>query len=182
MTMNLLTLNVCTYHGIKSHLSVLFTLRGIRGYDHAVVGFTTSYTIVAYHHMSCEFEFHSWWVVLSTTLYDKICQWLAAGRWFSLGTPVLSTNETERHDITRLLLKVALDTITLTLNKFAAGEKKMNTKNTMHYLIQKTYRSIKALITPAVTFTVTTIFTTVTTYVPTAIPSLPVSSSEDYSP
>jgi hypothetical protein len=37
-----------------------------------------------------------------------------AGWWFSLGTPVSSTNKsikTDRHDITEILLKVALNTI-----------------------------------------------------------------------
>ena len=52
---------------------------------------------------------------LDTTLYDKICQWLAAGRWFSLGTLVSSTNKTDRHDISKLLLTVVLNTIILTL-------------------------------------------------------------------
>jgi hypothetical protein len=33
------------------------------------------------------------------------------GQWFSLGSPVSSTNKTDRHDITELLLKVALNTI-----------------------------------------------------------------------
>ena len=46
--------------------------------------------------------------VLDTTLCDKVCQWLATGRWFS---PVSSTNKTDRHDITEILLKVALSTI-----------------------------------------------------------------------
>jgi hypothetical protein len=46
--------------------------------------------------------------VFDTTLCDKVCQWLATGRWFSLGTPVYSTNKTDRHDITEMLLKVAL--------------------------------------------------------------------------
>jgi hypothetical protein len=32
------------------------------------------------------------------------CQWLAAGRWFSLGTSVSSTNKTDCHDITDILL------------------------------------------------------------------------------
>ena len=36
---------------------------------------------------------------------------LATGRWFSLGTPVSSTNKTYRHDITEIFLKVALNTI-----------------------------------------------------------------------
>ena len=34
---------------------------------------------------------------------------IAAGWWFSPGTPVSSTNETDSHDITEILLKVALD-------------------------------------------------------------------------
>jgi len=33
--------------------------------------------------------------------------------WFSPGSPVSSINKTERHDITEILLKVALNTITL---------------------------------------------------------------------
>jgi len=39
---------------------------------------------------------------------------LATGWWFSPGTPVSSTNKTDRHDITEMLLKVALNTITQT--------------------------------------------------------------------
>jgi hypothetical protein len=42
-----------------------------------------------------------------TTLYDKVCQWLATGRWCSPGPPVSSTNKTDRHDITEILLKEA---------------------------------------------------------------------------
>ena len=33
------------------------------------------------------------------------------GRWFSLGTLVSSTNKSIRHDVTEILLKVALSTI-----------------------------------------------------------------------
>jgi hypothetical protein len=47
----------------------------------------------------------------STTLCDKVCQWLAAGRWFSPGPHVSSVNKTDRHDITEILLKVALSII-----------------------------------------------------------------------
>jgi len=54
------------------------------------------------------------WGVLDTTLSDKVCQWFAAGRWFSPGTPVSSINKTNRHDITEILLKVALNTTNLT--------------------------------------------------------------------
>ena len=49
--------------------------------------------------------------VLDTTLCDKVFQWLATSRWFSLGTPVSSTNKTDTHDITAILLEVALNTI-----------------------------------------------------------------------
>jgi len=56
------------------------------------------------------FEPCSWGGVLVTTLCDKVCQWLATGRWISPGTPVSSTNKTYLHDITEILLKVALNT------------------------------------------------------------------------
>ena len=42
---------------------------------------------------------------------DKVCQRLAAGQWFSLGTPVSSTNKSDHHHITEILLKVAFNTI-----------------------------------------------------------------------
>ena len=35
------------------------------------------------------------WGVLDTAICDKVCQWLAAGWWFSPGTLVSSTNKTE---------------------------------------------------------------------------------------
>ena len=37
------------------------------------------------------------------TLCDKICQWMATGRWFSLGTLVSSINKTGCHDITNIV-------------------------------------------------------------------------------
>ena len=49
--------------------------------------------------------------VLDTTLCDKACQWLATGRWFSPGTLVSSTNKTDCHEITKILLKVELNII-----------------------------------------------------------------------
>ena len=50
--------------------------------------------------------------VLDTTLCDKVCQRLAAGWWFNL---ISSTNKPDCHDITEILLKVVLNSITLTL-------------------------------------------------------------------
>ena len=44
---------------------------------------------------------YTWWV----------SQWLATCRWFSLGIPVSSTDKTDHHNITEILLKVVLDTI-----------------------------------------------------------------------
>jgi len=50
--------------------------------------------------------------MLCTVLYkqnseqsNNICQWIEADRWFS---PVSSTNKTDRHDRTEILLKVVL--------------------------------------------------------------------------
>jgi hypothetical protein len=52
--------------------------------------------------------------VLETTLSDKMCQWFATGLWFPSGTIGSFTNKTDCHDIAKILLKVALNTITLT--------------------------------------------------------------------
>ena len=41
---------------------------------------------------------------------DKVNQLLAHYRWFSPGTPASSTTKTDRHDIAKILLKVALST------------------------------------------------------------------------
>jgi hypothetical protein len=48
-----------------------------------------------------------------TTLCCKVCRRLSAGRWFSPNTLVSSTNNTGRHDITEILMKVALSTIAI---------------------------------------------------------------------
>jgi hypothetical protein len=77
--------------------------RGRRGHDHIPMQ---------------SVPIHLWclWVQISirarcTTLCDNVCQWLATGRWFSLGPPFSSTNKTDRHDIAEILLKVAFNTI-----------------------------------------------------------------------
>ena len=76
--------------------------------------------------------------VLDTTLCDKLCQWLAAGLWFSPGTLVSSTNKTDRLDITEILLKVVLNTATLTLNQCLSHAEVMSSflTNGKAYLIQ----------------------------------------------
>ena len=61
----------------------------------------------------CEFEPRSWRGVLDATL----CDLRQIGSWFPPVTPVSSTNKTDLHDITEILLKVALSIITLTLSQ-----------------------------------------------------------------
>ena len=47
---------------------------------------------------------------------DRVYQLLVQGRWFSSGTEASSTTKTGRHDIAEILLKVALNTITLSIS------------------------------------------------------------------
>ena len=71
---------------------------------------------------------------LCTTLCDKVCQWHSRGRWFFSDTSVSSTNKTDRHDITTILL---FSTIKQTTNKQIMKKKfrqqneqaPLNTKN-----------------------------------------------------
>jgi hypothetical protein len=42
---------------------------------------------------------------------QQVGQCFATGLWLSLGIPVSSTNKTDHHDITEILLEVALKTI-----------------------------------------------------------------------
>ena len=98
----------------------------VRRFDNScqrVVGYTTIYVISTHHHWHCEFESHSGAEYSIQHLCDNVCQWLVTGRWFSLGTPVSSTNKTDRHDITEILLTVALNTITHNTNPIYQSEK-----------------------------------------------------------
>jgi hypothetical protein len=74
---------------------------GRRGRDCAVVGFKTTCTITT--NMGIV-----WQGILDTTLCDKVYQWFATGQWFS--------DNTDRHDVAEIRLKVALDTINLNLH------------------------------------------------------------------
>ena len=61
------------------------------------------------------------WIRISLSIQhyvDKVCHWLPTGRWFSPSTTVSSTNETDRHDITEILLKVALNTIIIQVEDY----------------------------------------------------------------
>ena len=69
------------------------------------------------------FYFQVKWILwvriwLIARLCDKVCQWLVADQWFSLGTQVVSsTNKTDCYDMTEILLKMALNTIEQTKTK-----------------------------------------------------------------
>jgi hypothetical protein len=70
--------------------------------------------------------------VLDATLSDTVCQWLATGRWFSSGASVSSTNKIDRHDITEILLKVGLNTITANPKGWSEVFSRRRTDTTMH--------------------------------------------------
>jgi hypothetical protein len=79
-----------------------------------------SYGSGIYNYLSNKCLFPLTWVriplrraMLHTTLCDQVCQWPAAGRWSS---PVSPINKCVRHDIAKILLKMALNTMTLTLD------------------------------------------------------------------
>ena len=84
-------------------------LRGHFGRDRMVVGFTTTYAISAYHHWCCEFE--SWsgrgvqhYVIKFVSNLRQVDAFL---RVLQFPPPII----TDRHNITEILLKVALNTI-----------------------------------------------------------------------
>ena len=79
-----------------------------------VVGYITTYAISAYHHQCWEFESRSGEVCLIQYYVIKFVSDLRQVGDFFRGTPVSSTNKTDLHDITEILLKVTLNTITLT--------------------------------------------------------------------
>ena len=74
---------------------------GSPGRDRMVVRCTTTYDISAYHR--CEFETRPWGGVLDETICNKVCQRLAAGRWFFPGPLVSSTSKTDRHHKAEIL-------------------------------------------------------------------------------
>jgi hypothetical protein len=93
-----------------------FCMRGFRGRDRMVGSWMYDYLCnQCLSPLTLWVQILLWRYVLDTTFCDKVCQWLATAQWFSPSTLVSSTNKTNRHDITEILLKVVLNTITLTL-------------------------------------------------------------------
>ena len=93
----------------QSSLNVQFVLIGLRtkGRTNFIVQNTKDWSITMAKYRILHSVMFNLYIVVQ---FIKVCQWLAAGRWFS---PVSSTNKTERHDIAEILLKVALNAIHL---------------------------------------------------------------------
>ena len=80
----------------------------------------------------------SWWDLLDATLCDTVCQ--TCDR-----SVVFSTNKTDHHDITELLLKVALNTINQTIkivveclvDSISVMTRTRSTNNTSAYMIRR---------------------------------------------
>jgi len=98
-----------------NNLSPQIMPRGRHGRDRMVVGFTTTYTISSYHHWCYEFESRS-----GRGVQHYVIKFVSDFRQvggFSPGPLVTSTNKTDRHDITEILSKVALNTFKQTYNQ-----------------------------------------------------------------
>ena len=83
------------------------------GHDRMVVGFITTNAISAYHHYRCEFKSHSGWVYSIQHYVIKFVSELRQVDGFLRVSRDSSINKTDRHNITEMLLQVALNTTTL---------------------------------------------------------------------
>jgi len=98
---------------LNSHVPVITTVVLYKHFMYKGLSWPWSYGSWIYNYLcnqclsplTLRVQISLWRGVLETTLCDQVCQWLEAGWWFS---PVSSTNKTNRHDITGMLLKVAL--------------------------------------------------------------------------
>jgi hypothetical protein len=86
------------------------------------------YLILIYHWTRC------------TTFVSDLRQ---TGRWISPGTPVASTNKTNRHGITEILLKVALNTTKQTSNNIIQRNQLIPSTNTVWYEMWQQWLSHK---------------------------------------
>jgi hypothetical protein len=110
--------------------NLTWRFRGRCGCDRMVFGFTTTYAISAYHHWCREIES---WSERGVQHYVKVCHWHVTSPWFSLGPSISSSNKTDHHEITEILLKVALNTIKQT--KHMTRQTRW-TKNYYHTMIR----------------------------------------------
>ena len=112
-TTYLLLIHKCTRSFCWS-LFCLIIIWSRRGRYRMVVGFITTCAISVNRHYSWQFESRSWRGVLDTTLCDSLLVTCDRPVGFS-GYSVSSTNRSDSHYIIEMLLKVALNIITLTL-------------------------------------------------------------------
>jgi hypothetical protein len=98
---------------------LLFTCLSRGRRDRMVVGFTTTYVISAYHHWCCEFESRSGRGAQHYVI--KLVSDLRQISGFLQGSAVSSTNKTDLHEITEILLKVTLNTIKQTNKHICHG-------------------------------------------------------------
>jgi len=75
-------------------------------YTGAIMSWSYGSWIYNYLCNQCLSPLTLWWGVLTSTLCDKVCQWLVAGQWFSPGTPVFPSNKTGCHNITEISMKL----------------------------------------------------------------------------
>ena len=75
-----------------------------------------------------------WYTCTGSTVRDKVCHLLVTGQWFSPGTPISSINKTDHHDIAEVLLKVALNFITVTLHRNARQGRKLHNNLKMYFV------------------------------------------------
>jgi len=71
-----------------------------------IVGLATNYAISAYHHWCCEFESRS-----GRGVQHYLIKFVSDLRQVGGFLGVSSTNNADRHDVTELMLKVALNTV-----------------------------------------------------------------------
>jgi hypothetical protein len=88
---------------IYNFISFIINQGGRRGCDRMVFWFTATCSVQS---LPISTNVVSWnpthgevYSVLDTNLCDKVCQHLAAGLWFSPGTPASSTSKADRHII-----------------------------------------------------------------------------------
>jgi hypothetical protein len=83
---------------------------GRHGRDHMVGGFTTTCAIISYHTKVVSVNpIHGEVYSIQNHVIQFVSDLRQVGG-FSPGTPMFSTNKTNRHDITEILLRVALST------------------------------------------------------------------------
>jgi hypothetical protein len=101
-------LSFFNFRNLITHLVSLMNAQDRRGSNRVVIGQCLSPLNL--------FECRSWWGVLDTTCYAKVCDKSVV---FFVLFDFSSTNKTDRHDIVEILLKVGLNNITLNLKEYA---------------------------------------------------------------